>query len=73
MRSSTTKEQRQGRSPSSTRSAQPSSRTSTTQRCFCLQGGGRTSLSGNGSGWCEELCYTLNVTDEHGVVVTDEG
>ena len=35
---------------------------------FCIQGGGRTSLNVNGSGWRENASFTLNATDVHGVV-----
>ena len=34
---------------------------------FCIQGGGRTSKNANGSGWDEEVCFTLNAVDVHGV------
>ena len=37
------------------------------QPTYCIQGGGTTSKSANGSGYKEEQSYTLNVIDVHGV------
>ena len=34
---------------------------------YSLQGGGRTSLNVNGSGWRSDICFTLNATDVHGI------
>lgn len=34
---------------------------------FCIQGGGRTSLNVNGKGWDEDVSFTLNALDVHGV------
>ena len=36
---------------------------------YALQGGGRTSQQSQGMGWRENVMYTLNATDEHGIVV----
>ena len=36
-------------------------------KVICIQGGGRTSLTSNGSGWNEDVCFTLNGLDVHGV------
>jgi len=38
------------------------------QPAYCIQGGGATSKSANGSGYKEEQSFTLNVIDVHGVV-----
>jgi DNA (cytosine-5)-methyltransferase 1 len=38
------------------------------QPTYSIQGAGTTSKSANGSGWIEELSYTLNCIDVHGVV-----
>lgn len=35
---------------------------------FCIQGGGATSLNVNGKGWGEDVSFTLNALDVHGVV-----
>jgi len=42
---------------------------------ICLQGGGRTSLNEQGSGWTDDgKSYTLNTVDQHGVcVLNDQG
>jgi site-specific DNA-cytosine methylase len=37
------------------------------QPTYCIQGGGTTSKSANGSGYKEEQSFTLNVIDVHGV------
>ena len=37
------------------------------QPTYCIQGGGATSKSANGSGYKEEQSFTLNVIDVHGV------
>jgi DNA (cytosine-5)-methyltransferase 1 len=34
---------------------------------YALQGAGRTSQGSQGSGWNEDVCFTLNITDEHAV------
>lgn len=34
---------------------------------ICIQGGGVTSQSANGSGWNADICFTLNALDVHGV------
>lgn len=34
---------------------------------ICLQGGGVTSQHGNGFGYSEDVCFTLNAFDVHGV------
>ena len=34
---------------------------------YCLQGDGSTSMSGHGSGWNEEVSFTLNLVDRHSV------
>ena len=36
---------------------------------YCIQGGGTTSKSANGSGYKEEQSFTLNVIDVHGVAI----
>ena len=38
---------------------------------YALQGGGATSQNSNGPGWKEDISYTLNTTDCHGVAYTD--
>jgi DNA (cytosine-5)-methyltransferase 1 len=40
---------------------------SPTDLVYSLQGAGSTSKTANGSGWNEELSFTLNSTDVHGV------
>ena len=40
------------------------------QPTYSIQGAGTTSKNANGSGWIEELSYTLNCIDVHGVVQT---
>ena len=37
------------------------------QPTYCIQGGGTTSKSANGSGYKEEQSFTLNVIDVHGI------
>ena len=34
---------------------------------ICVQGGGTTSLNSHGDGWNEDVCFTLNALDVHGV------
>lgn len=42
------------------------------ESAFAFKGGGATSRNSHGSGWSEEVCYTLNVIDVHGVVYEQE-
>jgi DNA (cytosine-5)-methyltransferase 1 len=37
------------------------------QESYALQGAGATSQNANGMGYSKDICYTLNVTDVHGV------
>ena len=37
-------------------------------KVFCLQGGGATSQKSQGMGWNEDVAFTLNGFDVHGVV-----
>lgn len=41
-------------------------------KVYCLQGGGVTSLNSNGSGWNEDISFTLNSLDVHAVVIANE-
>lgn len=34
---------------------------------ICIQGGGTTSQNAHGSGWNQDICFTLNALDVHGV------
>ncbi len=34
---------------------------------ICIQGGGKTSKNANGCGWNQDVCFTLNALDVHGV------
>lgn len=38
--------------------------------CFCIQGSGLTSQQAHGSGVNEDVAFTLNATDQHGVAYT---
>jgi DNA (cytosine-5)-methyltransferase 1 len=38
---------------------------------YALQGAGTTSQKSNGSGFNEEIAFTLNVTDVHGVAINN--
>ena len=36
---------------------------------YAIQGGGATSLTSQGCGWNEEVCFTLNKTEVHGIAI----
>lgn len=42
-------------------------RSDTDYPVICIQGGGKTSQNANGNGWNQDVCFTLNALDVHGV------